>query len=141
MAFDARGWLGTARLLDPISGAPDEAAVRAAFGRAYYSAFQFALSKLASLGIKPSRDDRKHQWILQILQAPLASPAADKMIALGGRLHALQKERTKADYILDDSSPFSRGAGSRLAEKAEIWIEEFRSIPAGDLKSAIRPHS
>jgi hypothetical protein len=138
MAFDPAGWVNTAKLLDPVGGAADEASVRAAFGRAYYSAFQFAICRLAAIGKRPVGGENKHQWILQKLGTPKACSVASTLITLADQLSALEKARNKADYYLDDSSPFPKGAGNRIADKADIWIADFKAVSANDLKTAIR---
>jgi hypothetical protein len=139
MAFDARQWLGTARLLDPGGAASDEANVRTAWGRAYYSAFQCALERLELAGHRPTNSDRPHQWILQKLRTANPGPIKGKLDVLSGKLAAMQAERTKADYKLADSSPFTPTTGARMAQKAELWIRDFDALPLPELKKAIRP--
>jgi len=89
----------------------DEAQLRAAISRAYYSAFHLAKEYLASLGAKLGNNDGEVQRFLLECGHPRAQIA-------GRRLTDLHSFRIKADYDLRASSVGTPGVARQCVELA-----------------------
>src|SRR5439155_17441616 len=96
MAFDWRDYLGLARRLSAQPG--DEAALRSAISRAYYSIYCIARNRLRNKGwAVPSQSSHRAVWDQYRLDK---NQRARSIGTSGSRLHRL---RCKADY--DDNVP------------------------------------
>lgn len=138
MPFDPRAFLGTARLLDvPHRQNPNEADLRTARGRAYYSAYLVARERLAGMGHHrpPGDQNGTHGWLLKRLRGA----NDDDVRSLGRRLGALFDGRVGADYDLQDQSGYSSMSGHNAAVKAEQWIRDFEHLSDAKLRTALRP--
>jgi len=90
----------------------------ASANRSYYAAFQIALAKLASQGIKSEKNS--HSWV----QANFSGEFIRKRKLYPGRLKSslpdLQTVRNRADYKAES---LSRKAASRQLKKAEEFVK------------------
>ena len=116
----------------------DPSGFRSSASRAYYAAFQTALSMLAEMGIFIPRNDDKHKKVPDLLEH-----TGDQVITkLGEKLKNLREERNKADYDLKnvnaESEPF---AELRLHEAKDVVASlntclTSKGMPGGRFETA-----
>lgn len=144
MTLNPRDYLRVVRKLDPSVATPASAAaaippteseLRTGVGRAYYSAFLVARSRLESVNRKWDRnvDQGVHSWV----QGQLKVSGDRALRKLGNELVDLYDLRVHADYVLADGTRYVPTTARQAAEKAEIWINNFDRIPESDFKAAL----
>jgi hypothetical protein len=137
MPFDPTDFLKVARDLDTPPAKSNEAQLRAAFGRAYYSAYLVARDRLAAVGHTRPRYDASgvHEWLLQKLTTAKRDPEIQE---LGDILASLFDGRRLADYDIVQQAPYAPGKGYNQAVRAEQWIRDFNKISDDRLRNNIR---
>ncbi len=104
---------------DLLSGAENEAKLRAATSRAYMAAFQHLIKHPMVAFAKTGKGD-DHRLLIQHLQA-----SNDESLIKIGYCHLprLRALRNKADYALD--APFTKGMAEDALERATEIIYEL----------------
>lgn len=97
MAFDPSEFQ---RIAHQIADSRDEAALRTAVGRLYYSAFLKARGKLYPTGRIPRRRRRRQPHNRRGIHAIIVDDIKDRSWSLGTQLDELRWLRVQADYFL-----------------------------------------
>jgi hypothetical protein len=139
VTFDPNEFAALAAELSEPGRKPQEAHIRAAFGRAYYAAFLVAREALKSIGHMVPQSNA--HWYVR---AQLLNSKGNKAIVnLGQRLGELHDDRKDADYELGkprrQKQGYQQRVGALTALRAKMWVDEFQQIPQKVLKTSCPP--
>lgn len=111
MSFD---WITYLDLAKSLSKATDEASLRSAISRSYYSAFNLVTSRAAANGYRPKSDELggSHELLWALCQRNEDNESCKRLAILGPRM---KNRRVKADY---------RDFVTRLPEETLSAIED-----------------
>ena len=130
--MDAREFLTLAEDLVVIKNARP-CHFRAAIGRAYYAAFNFASETLTNMGFPPTTSGKGHVHVIQLLQRC----GDDVLAGAGGMLGDLQGSRHKADYELRRADIEKLGAAQTAVEIADSIFKDIESFTSDASRKAV----
>jgi hypothetical protein len=121
--MDSRDFLDLAKALVLTQNA-GAAHFRAAVGRAYYAAFNFAAQTLDELGFPPAKNSLAHNQVVRMLQ----ESGDEALQTAGGILGDLHGDRLKADYDLRRADIEKRKAAQAAVETAMAIFDDFNEF-------------
>jgi uncharacterized protein (UPF0332 family) len=126
MPFDWNQYLTLAKTLSQRT--TDEAALRSAVSRSYYSAFMLALQRAELSGYRDKSDATggSHQLVWRLYGRNATSADCLRLAALGPRL---RRRRIKADYK-SEYPKLSEEVGSAIAD-ADECVALLARLPVG----------